>query len=128
MKLLVLSVAIASHFCSFAPQAVCQENEAQPERLHLTRPFPKDGPGRVEVTASSAQRDLSSKESESILQLRGNVEVRMITCGPARRNDVVVCDEGSMILHADAVDYNETTGEIDARGAVRVTPYRAPRQ
>ena len=40
----------------------------------------------------------------------------------------LICDEGSMILHADAVDYNEKTGEISARGNVRLTPYqKAPK-
>jgi hypothetical protein len=35
------------------------------------------------------------------------------------------CDNGSMILHADAVDYNEKTHQIDAHGDVRIEPYRS---
>jgi lipopolysaccharide assembly outer membrane protein LptD (OstA) len=125
MKLPTLGVAIACQILGLASLAVCQEKEAQPERLHITRPFPEASPGRVELTASSIERDLSSKESESILLLKGNVEVRMITCGRSKRpDDGVVCDEGSMILHADTVDYNEKTGEISARGNVRITPYQ----
>jgi lipopolysaccharide assembly outer membrane protein LptD (OstA) len=125
MKLLTLGVAIACQIFAFASLAVCQEKEAQPERLHITRLFPEASPGRVELTASSIERDLSSKESESILQLKGNVEVRMITCGRSKSHDNgVVCDEGSMMLHADTVDYNEKTGEISPHGNVHLTPYQ----
>jgi lipopolysaccharide assembly outer membrane protein LptD (OstA) len=125
MKLLTLGVAIACQSSAFAALAICQEKDAQPERLHLTRPFPETSPGRVELTASSIERNLSSKESESVLRLKGNVEVRMITCGRSKSHDnSVVCDEGSMMLRAEAVDYNEKTGEISARGNVRITPYQ----
>jgi lipopolysaccharide assembly outer membrane protein LptD (OstA) len=124
MKLLMLGVAIGCQIFAFASLAVCQEKDA-PERLHITRPFPQASPGRVELTASSIERDLSSKESESIILLKGNVEVRMITCGRSKSHDnSLVCDEGSIILHADTVDYNEKTGEISAHGNVHLTPYQ----
>jgi hypothetical protein len=111
---------------AFASQAICpQENKAQPERLHLTRPFPESGAGHVELTASSPERDLSSMESSSMLQLRGNVEVRMATCGPTGHDDAVVCDKGAMVLQADAGDYNEKTGQINASGDVHLAPFRA---
>jgi lipopolysaccharide assembly outer membrane protein LptD (OstA) len=29
-----------------------------------------------------------------------------------------------MVLHADAVEYNEKTQEMDAHGNVRIEPYR----
>jgi len=127
MKLLTLGVAVACQISAFAALAMCQEKEAQPERLHITRPFP-DAPGRVELTASSIERELSNKESESIFQLKGKVEVRMVTCGRGSRGNCMVCDQGSMMLHADAVDYNEKTGEISARGNVRLTPYHLPQR
>jgi len=128
MKPLALGAVIVCQIFAFASVAICQEKE-QPERLHVTRPFPETSPGRVELTASSIERDLSSKESESILQLKGNVEVRMITCGRSKSHDNgFVCDEGSMMLHADAVDYNEKTGEISARGNVRLTPGQVPKR
>lgn len=124
MKLLTLGVATACYICAFVSSALCQDATAPPERLHISRPFPDSSPGRVELTASSVERDLSSKESESILQLKGNVEVRMITCVRTRRANAMVC-EGSIVLHADLVDYNEKTGEISPRGDVHITPYRA---
>jgi hypothetical protein len=122
MKALMLSVVVIGYFVCVS-LAIPQDNPPQPERLHLTRSFPSSSSGRVELTASSIQRDLSSKETESIFQLRGNVEVRMITCGPSSGEHDMVCDKGSMVLRADAVDYNEKTGEIQARGEVHITPF-----
>ena len=81
MKPLTLTAVIVCQIFAFASFAMCQEKEAKPERLHVSRPFPETSPGRVELTASSIERDLSSKASESILKLKGNVDVRMITCG-----------------------------------------------
>ena len=118
MKLLPLGVAIAFQFCAFA----------QPERLHVERSFPGKATGGIRTIASSIQRDLSSKESGSILQLRGDVEVTIITCaltGRSGHDDFMSCGEGPVVLRADEVDYNEKTGGIDARGNVHVAPYRA---
>ena len=135
MKLLMLSAAMAFQIFAFAAQSVCQEPKAQPDRPYLTHTEPPrlhftirraDGSGWAQLVASSAQRDLSGAQTESILQLKGNVEVRMVTCGPTGRHGPVVCDAGSMVLHADAVDCNETTGEIDAHGDVHIVPYQPP--
>jgi hypothetical protein len=115
MKLPTLVLVI----CLFAvatPQAIGQET-----RLHLTRFFPDSSPGRVVLSASSAQRDVSASGA-TILHLSGNVEVRVITCGPGQdRSDA--CSVGSVVMHADAVDYNEKTGEIQPSGNVHVEPY-----
>jgi hypothetical protein len=134
MKLLMLSVAMACQAFAFASQGVSQEQKPQPDRpylehtetsrLHFTVP-PNGSTGRVVLEASSAQRvlggplDLSSAEIESVLKLSGSVEVRM--CSPGGLG----CEQGSMVLHADAVDYNEKTQEIDAHGDVRIEPYRS---
>jgi lipopolysaccharide assembly outer membrane protein LptD (OstA) len=61
---------------------------------------------------------MSSTETEAVLQLTGNVEVMM--CAPGGHG----CDNGSIVLRANAVDYNEKTHEIDARGDVHIEPYR----
>jgi lipopolysaccharide assembly outer membrane protein LptD (OstA) len=137
MKLLMLSAVMACQVFAFAWQGVCQEAKPQPDRpylmhtkaprLHFSIP-PTESTGRVELTASSAERDLSaqqnisSTENEAVLQLRGNVEVRM--CSPGGHG----CDNGEMVLHADVVDYNEKTHEIDARGDVHIEPYRSQLQ
>jgi lipopolysaccharide assembly outer membrane protein LptD (OstA) len=83
---------------------------------------PTESTGRVELAATNAQLtlrpepNLTSAEIDSILQLRGNVEVRM--CLPSRYG----CEKGSLLLRANAVDYNEKTREIDAHGDVRILP------
>jgi lipopolysaccharide assembly outer membrane protein LptD (OstA) len=69
------------------------------------------------------QRDLSSRASEPVMRLKGQVEVKMITCVSVGPGDAVRCD-GAMVLQADEVDYNEKTGEIDARGNVHIVPHR----
>ena len=119
MKLLMVSVVTASLFFVFASQGVCQEAKSEPgrpylrhtesPRLHFTIPS-TESTGRVEFTASSAERT----ETESVLRLRGNVEAMM--CSPGGHG----CDNGSIVLHADAVDYNEKTREIDAHGNVHI--------
>jgi lipopolysaccharide assembly outer membrane protein LptD (OstA) len=120
MKLLMLTVAIASQIFTFAPRALCQDN-TQPEPVHLLRPIPGSPGARVALTASSADRDLSTRTSESIIHLKGNVEARMINCVfPSRQSGAVVCGY-STVVHADEVDYNEKTGEIEPHGNVRVT-------
>jgi hypothetical protein len=135
MKLLTLSVVMACQVFAFASQVLCQEAKPQPDRpylrhtesprLHFSIPL-TESTGHVELTASSAERDLSaqrnisSAEAEAVLQLRGDVEV--IMCPPGDHG----CDNGSMVLHADAVDYNEKTHEIEARGDVHIEPYRKP--
>ena len=136
MKLLMLSVAMACQAFAFAPQGVCQQQNPQPERPYMTyteapRLYfsmpPAERIGRVELAASNAQLTLSpanltSAEIESVLQLRGNVQVRM--CAPSSRG----CEKWSILLQADAVDYNEQTREIDARGDVHIEPYRSQGQ
>jgi hypothetical protein len=115
MKLLTLVLVI----CSFAVAA--HQATGQETRLHLTRFFPDSNPGRVVLSAFSAQRDVSA-DGATILHLSGNVEVRVIACGPGQdRSDA--CSVGSMVMHADAVDYNEKTGEIQPSGNVHVEPF-----
>ena len=133
MKLLMLSIVVTCQAFAFASDGLCQENKPQPARpylehtasprLHFTVPS-AGSTGRVELAASSAQRDLSapldlsSAEIKSVLQLRGRVDV--IMCPPGSLG----CENGSMLLHADAVDYNENTQEIDAHGNERIEPYQ----
>jgi hypothetical protein len=124
MKLLTLFVAIACQCFNFVPQATGQDNKAQSDRLYVTRAIPEGGGGRVEFAASEVQRDLSNKASKSIVQLKGNVETKMITCVPSGRHEGKLCEE-AMVLRADAVEFNEKTGAIAASGHVRITPHRA---
>jgi hypothetical protein len=87
MKLLTLSIVLACQALVLGSQGLCQEAKqpdrpylvhAPSSRLYFTVPS-TDRTGRVELAASSAQRNLSprsklsSTDIESILQLRGNV-------------------------------------------------------
>jgi hypothetical protein len=134
MKLLVPGVAMACAAFAFASEGLCQQQNQQADRPYLTHTEaprlyfsmpPTERIGRVELVASSAQLtlspqpDLTSAEIESILQLSGNVLVTM--CAPSSHG----CDKWSIVLRADAVDYNEQTREIDAHGNVRIEPYRS---
>jgi hypothetical protein len=134
MKLLMPGVAVAFVAFAFASEGVCQQQKPQPDRpylehtetsrLHFTVP-PNGNTGRVVFEAWNAQRilsgplDLSSAEIESVLKLKGAVQVRM--CAPG----ALGCEQGSMLLHADAVDYDEKTQEIDAHGNVRIEPFKS---
>jgi hypothetical protein len=113
---------------SIVNPGICQENRpylnyTESPRLYFTVPA-SEGIGRVEFVASSAElnllspADLSSADTRAVLQLRGNVEVTM--CSPVKSG----CDKGVLVLHADAVDYNEKTGDMDVRGDVHLGPYR----
>jgi hypothetical protein len=134
MKLPILSLMVVCLSFIYAPKGVSQQQNPQPERPYLTHTAPPrlyfsmpptERIGRVELAASNAQRTLSpqphltSAEIESVLQLRGNVQVRM--CAPSSLG----CDKWSILLRADAVDYNEQTREIDAHGDVHIEPYRS---
>ncbi len=134
VKLLMPGVAVACAALAFASEGVCQRQNQQAERPYLTHTEatrlyfsmpPTERIGRVELVASSAQLtlcpqpNLTSAEIESVLQLRGNVQVTM--CAPSSHG----CDKWSMLLRADAVDYNEQTRAIDAHGNVRIEPYQS---
>ena len=133
MKLLMPGVAVACVVFAFACQGVSQQQKSESDRpylehtetsrLHFTVP-PNGDTGRVVFEAWSAQRvfsgplDLSSAKIDSVLRLKGAVQVRM--CSPGGLG----CEHGSMVLHADAVEYNEKTQEMDAHGNVHIEPYR----
>src|SRR5436190_15299054 len=80
--------------------------------LHGKRP--------VTVKALSIERGL---HYGAVIHLKGDVEIQTPVCLPVGKRGALVC-EGSMILRADEADLHEDTGEIEARGNVRVTPLR----
>jgi lipopolysaccharide assembly outer membrane protein LptD (OstA) len=131
MKVSVLGVVMACLPFIHASIGLSQQQKPESERPYLMRTEtpqlyfsvpPTQSTGRVELAASDAQvafigeANLTSAKIDSILQLRGNVQVRM--CLPSRYG----CEKGSIVLRADAVDYNEKTREIDAHGDVRIIP------
>jgi hypothetical protein len=136
MKLPILSVMVVCLPFICASKGVSQQQNPQPERPYLihTEPQrlyflmpPTESTGAVELAASTAQFTLSpqphltSAEVDSILQLRGNVQVTM--CAPSKHG----CEKWSIVLRADAVDYNDKTRAIDAHGDVHIDPYNVHR-
>jgi hypothetical protein len=99
-------------------QTTASPGAAAGQQLHVTVPTP-DSPQPVTVSANSIIRDMPYP---SVLHLKGNVEIKMPVCIPAK-GSAMVCD-GYMTLTADEADFNENTGKIDARGSVSVTPLR----
>jgi hypothetical protein len=131
MKLRMLSLVVACLPFISAPSGVCQQQNPQPERPYVTHTesprlyfswMPTEHSGFIELSASDAQLTLSPKANltsadvESVLLLRGNVQVRL--CAPSGHG----CEKSSLLLRADAVDFNETTREIDAHGDIRIIP------
>lgn len=100
MKRLILIVAMACQFGGFLPQATGQEQKIAVQKLHLL----VTGPGGGRVSALSIERGV---RYPSVIHLKGDVEIR----------------RSGMILRADEADYDEDTGEVEARGHVRVKPY-----
>lgn len=70
---------------------------AERKQLMIATP----GGPNIGLTAAAIQRQAPSM---NVVQLKGDVEIRT----------------KDMILHADEADYNENTGEIEARGTVRI--------
>ena len=89
MKFLVLSFVIIWQLTGVISRAVCQEPNAQTERLHFTFSFPESFNGRYELAASHAEVVHPNGRTESVLQLRGNAEARTIIC----RSTGKVCDK-----------------------------------
>ena len=78
--------------------------------LHGNRP--------ISVQALSIERGLHYGD---VIHLKGAVEIKTPVCLAVGKKGALVC-EGAMILRADEADLHEDTGEIEARGNVRVTP------
>jgi hypothetical protein len=132
MKLPMLSLVVACLPFISAPRGVCQQQNPQPERPYIAHAeshrlyfswVPTEHTGFIELSASDAQltfspqANLTSADVESVLLLRGNVQVRL--CAPSGHG----CEKGSLLLRADAVDFNEKTRAIDAHGDVHIDPY-----
>jgi hypothetical protein len=81
---------------------------------------PLNGSGRGTATARSIEH---GAEYPAVIHLKGDVEIRTPQCIPTGKGTEINC-YGETIVRADEADYHEDTGEIEARGHVRVTPLR----
>jgi len=101
----------------FLPRANCQDSETGQKYLMVA---PLNGHRPVYLSADNIER---GHTYPSIIQLKGNVEIKTPVCLPVGRHEKTVCD-GAMILHASEAEFHEDTGEIEAHGDVKVTPLR----
>jgi lipopolysaccharide assembly outer membrane protein LptD (OstA) len=102
MKLLAVDAGIAT---------VLVPAMSQDDNFHLRIGTPN---GVVlNLTASSMQRDVNA--APSVVHLKGNVEIKTCCTGAGAQ------PRQYMVLRADEASYNDQTGEIEARGVVRVT-------
>ena len=102
MKLLIFAAAILVASVALLPHIIGQ---VAPDSVkHITTAPPNGVRGGASLNALDIVRDLPYP---SIVHLKGQVEIRA----------------DGFILRADEADYNENTGEVEARGTVKVTPY-----
>ena len=103
----------------FALALAAQENPAVPLK-HMSVPTPTSL-RPIAVTAGEIQRELPYP---SVMHLKGNVEIRTPVCVRATPGKAYSCD-GSVVVRADEADLHEDTGQIEARGNVKVTRERS---
>jgi lipopolysaccharide assembly outer membrane protein LptD (OstA) len=102
MKLLMLAAAILISSAALRPQIVGQADPGSVKNI-MTAPL-HGVRGGARLAALNIERGVSYP---SVIHLKGKVEIRA----------------NGFILRADEADYDESTGEVDARGIVKVTPY-----
>ena len=56
----------------------------------------------------------------AIIHLKGSVEIKTPVCVEGGTQNGQICD-GYVVLRADAADFHEDSGQIEARGSVTVT-------
>ncbi len=111
MKLLALVAAVGL-------AAVAQE---APESMKHLSVAPQDGSanGQATVSARSIEREGGYP---ALIRLKGDVEIRTPVCfKTGKSTDETVC-HGYTVVRADAAEYHEDTGEIEAHGKVTVVP------
>jgi hypothetical protein len=121
MKLLPLNVVVASSLAIFLPHAASSQDTA-PGRLNVPA-FTQSG--RTTLAAESIVREDPANPGlspfASLVHLRGNVVVRTCCVQFPPSKESPNPPISYMILRADEADYHGDTGEIEARGAVRVS-------
>ena len=122
-----MKVAITSVFCALItaiPLALAQDQA--PSQTKSLIVFPVNGVGGVRLSALNIQR---TAEYPSVIELRGDVEIRTRVCiiqgKTGSKARAPVCD-GVTVVRADEAVFHEDTGSVDARGKVTITtvPYR----
>jgi hypothetical protein len=74
-------------------------------------------PSPLSVAALEIERE---GEYPAILHLKGRVEIKTPVCVNTGPGNAMHC-AGYIVLHADAADFHEDSGQTEARGNVTVT-------
>ena len=124
MKLIFLTLAACS-IAVLAPEAGSSQDTVQ-SPLHVIVPYDR---AHVSLTADNIVREDppvhgSTSPYASITRLTGHVEIRTCCIQPSPSNRVATPAKDPprayLVIHADAADYHEDSGEIEAHGTVRV--------
>ena len=107
-----MKMSIAGQVCA----VVLSAQDYPAERKHLSVPI-QSSALPFAVAANEIERGAGYP---SVIHLRGAAEIRMPICFVTGPGAVQHC-AGEMVLHADAVDLHEGTGQIEARGTVTIT-------
>ncbi len=105
----------------FAALAVCAlalaaQDYPAGQLKHLPIPTASGQPV-VTVAALEIER---GAEYPTVVHLKGSVEIRMRVCVVTGPGNTQVC-AGYVVMHADAADFHEDSGQIEARGNVTIT-------
>jgi len=100
--------------------ALAMGQDAAPELKHMIVPQANGSRG-VSLAAFNIERGV---EYPTVVKLSGNVEIKTPVCVPARKKGANMVCEGAMVVHADAAEFHEDSGQIEAHGNVTVTPLK----
>jgi hypothetical protein len=121
MKLFLLNGLMVCGLAVLLPHAASSQ-DTTPSRLYVPG---GTNSARMTLSADSVEREDPANPGPSpyasLVRLRGHVEVRTCCVQNLPTPGVPDPPRAYMILHADEADYNGQTGEIEARGVVRVT-------
>jgi hypothetical protein len=116
VKLFALSCVIVCSIALLMPWAGSSQ-DIVPPRVHTSAV----GTDRAAIgfTADTIVREDGPTRYNSLVHLRGNVEIRTCCTQPPGRSQTG--PRAYMIMRADEADYDGEKGEIEARGTVRVS-------
>ena len=84
---------------------------------HISVPIAKSA---QPLAVAAIQIEREGVHYPSVVHLKGAVEIRMPVCVVTGPGAVQHC-AGEIVFHADEADLHEDTGQIEAKGAARIT-------
>ena len=111
-----MKLFFATVMLTMLPPATGQDTSG--ELKHVMVP-PLAGNKSTLVSALNVERGV---DYPSVIHLKGSVEIRTPVCLPVGPQKSLVC-EGNMIVRADAAEFHEDSGQIEAHGDITVTPF-----